>query len=356
MKSFNIDFTANPSHASMTTASSSLAHHGGDEGRQLMNEGLLSRKHVIERYGRRAKHRNWKSFFVVLEGSELFFYKPLSASSKHERKWIETMVVRHAVAKAVESNAKHANLFSLETSTGACYLFETNSIASQLSWMDAINRMAALHSAPPLPSPMGSQMVDFMIPAVPSCVTRLTESQQLEFIAGKLEQLQLDIHRQVDDRLELLKAMDALQPSSLSSSPSVESQTSRKPTKQSVACPEPAFSGSLPPPLLIEPSPAFRQAATGHPQAETDGASHSLYEGLSAMDISRRLHNWEKKMNYLNWEQQKYQIYLASFRHQPHVLTLPRHNLLPLINEGIGRHAHAVVQNEPSSPSSSYSL
>lgn len=347
MKSFSINFTANQSNVSMMA--SSLVHHI-DEGRQLMSEGLLYRKHVIEKFDRRAKHRNWKPFFVVLEGSELFFYKPLSASSKHERKWIETIVVRHAVAKAVESNAKHFNLFSLETSTGACYLFETSSAQSQVSWMDAINRMAALHSAPPLPSPMGSQMVDFMIPAVPSCVTRLTESQQLEFIARKLQQLQLDVHRQVGDRLQLLKAKDALQQSSVGMNTSSESHSGKKNVKHALASLVPVSLASHPP-SLTEPSPASRQA-TGRLEIDT-GQPSALYEGLTETEISRRLHNLEKKMNYLNWEQQKYQIYLASFRNQSHFLTLPRQSVAPLTGVHGGRRSYFNAATEPSSPASS---
>jgi Pleckstrin homology domain len=50
----------------------------------LMSEGLLKRKHVMEKTDKKARHRSWKSFYVVLEGSELFFYKPLS-SSKHRK-------------------------------------------------------------------------------------------------------------------------------------------------------------------------------------------------------------------------------------------------------------------------------
>jgi Pleckstrin homology domain len=83
--------------------------------------------------------------------------------------------VRHTVAKALEPTSSHRNLFCLQTSYGGTYLFEAPSAKEQIMWMESINRLAALHSAPPLPSPIGSHVSDFIVPAVPSGVTRLDE-------------------------------------------------------------------------------------------------------------------------------------------------------------------------------------
>jgi hypothetical protein len=129
-------------------------------------EGLLLRKQVMDSANKKSSHRVWRSFFVVLKGSELFFYKPLNGNNP-DQKCVETFHIRHAVSVFVQNYKKRSNLFSLTLYNGAVHYFEAESEKLQNTWVRYLNYMSALHSAPTMPAPIGSIVDEFFVPVMP---------------------------------------------------------------------------------------------------------------------------------------------------------------------------------------------
>ncbi|KAI9270812.1 hypothetical protein BY458DRAFT_489900 [Sporodiniella umbellata] len=168
-------------------------------------EGLVSRKHLLEKSNQKAKHRDWRERYMVVDHSQLRMYKlettpcpssnPTSANNgrNHTSRllhlasrsssvsdsasrmsecssigsaaeaiggndWLaraqltSTIDLKHCLANALPSgyNRQRQHAFALMQSNGAVHLFEVNSEEQVREWVSACNYWAARESKIPL--------------------------------------------------------------------------------------------------------------------------------------------------------------------------------------------------------------
>ncbi|GAA52022.1 PH and SEC7 domain-containing protein 1 [Clonorchis sinensis] len=107
----------------------------------------------------------------------------------------ETIVrIVHAIASRATDYVKKPNVFRLKTREGAEYLFEVADAKELDMWVDRINFVAALLSAPAMPGPIGSER-GFYRPHLPSTCTKLNIREQLEEHQRRL----IELGRELDD-------------------------------------------------------------------------------------------------------------------------------------------------------------
>ncbi|KAH8873229.1 PH and SEC7 domain-containing protein 1 [Schistosoma japonicum] len=87
--------------------------------------------------------------------------------------------IAHAYACKATDYMKKSNVFRLRTKEGAEFLFEVNDVKEVDIWIDRINFVAALLSAPPLASAVSSER-NFHRPHLPATYTKLNIREQLE--------------------------------------------------------------------------------------------------------------------------------------------------------------------------------
>ncbi|EUB56844.1 PH and SEC7 domain-containing protein [Echinococcus granulosus] len=87
--------------------------------------------------------------------------------------------IAHAFACVAEDYVKKPNVFRLKTKDGSEYLMQVNDAKELEYWVDKINYVAGLLSAPSLPSAVGSDQT-FHRPILPAGVTHLGLHEQLE--------------------------------------------------------------------------------------------------------------------------------------------------------------------------------
>jgi hypothetical protein len=111
-------------------------------------EGLVMRKHVMERTDKRARHRQWQLCYLVLTDAEMIMYKP------NNKQLHEPIKMNHACASVLPApgwNAQRPHVFRLETAEGGLWLFETTNATLNKTWVDACHLVAAKISKGPLP-------------------------------------------------------------------------------------------------------------------------------------------------------------------------------------------------------------
>ncbi|KAF5403308.1 Sec7 domain protein [Paragonimus heterotremus] len=87
--------------------------------------------------------------------------------------------IAHAIASRATDYVKKSNVFRLKTREGAEYLFEVTDSKELDIWVERINFVAALLSAPSMPGPIGSER-GFYRPHLPVTCTKLNIREQLE--------------------------------------------------------------------------------------------------------------------------------------------------------------------------------
>ncbi|KAK2181651.1 hypothetical protein NP493_386g03008 [Ridgeia piscesae] len=148
--------------------------------------------------------RGWKMFYATLRDTVLYLHKDehgfkRSALCDHMGNAIR---VHHALATKATDYKKKQHVFRLKTADWAQYLFQTSDSRECQEWIDTINFVAAMLSAPPLPSAIGSQK-KFQRPLLPSSYTKLNMREQMlhhENMAAQLEQELKDHRRNAPDK------------------------------------------------------------------------------------------------------------------------------------------------------------
>lgn len=188
----------------------------------VLYEGYGRRKCILKDGFKKSKHSSWHSYHMILEGSQLFFYKSTSTNIENPAKWKETIVIRHTIVLDPHSilaynqkqesndhdilkNACMSNLiddlqlcFLLQLPTGTLYFIQVETRNNQQSWIYWLNRMAALHSSPSLPFAIGSFRAEFILPIMPLSVSQFDEGQQKRFITERIDQIKMDIKVQMN--------------------------------------------------------------------------------------------------------------------------------------------------------------
>ncbi|XP_064355805.1 PH and SEC7 domain-containing protein 3-like isoform X2 [Dromaius novaehollandiae] len=154
--------------------------------------GFLSRKIHADMDGKKTPRgkRGWKTFYAVLKGTVLYLQKdecrPEKALSAEDLK--NAVSVHHALAYKATDYEKRPNVLKLKTADWRVLLFQAQSQEEMQTWINKINCVAAVFSAPPFPAAIGSQK-KFSRPLLPATTTKLSQDEQLESHKARLKQI-----------------------------------------------------------------------------------------------------------------------------------------------------------------------
>ncbi|XP_055142555.1 PH and SEC7 domain-containing protein 3 isoform X7 [Symphalangus syndactylus] len=167
-----------------------------DPNAAVYKSGFLARKIHADMDGKKTPRgkRGWKTFYAVLKGTVLYLqkdeYKPEKALSEEDLK--NAVSVHHALASKATDYEKKPNVFKLKTADWRVLLFQTQSPEEMQGWINKINCVAAVFSAPPFPAAIGSQK-KFSRPLLPATTTKLSQEEQLKSHESKLKQITTEL-------------------------------------------------------------------------------------------------------------------------------------------------------------------
>ncbi|XP_060093078.1 PH and SEC7 domain-containing protein 3 isoform X1 [Heteronotia binoei] len=167
-----------------------------DPNAAVYKTGFLARKIHADMDGKKTPRgkRGWKTFYAVLKGTVLYLqkdeYKPDKALSEEDLK--NAISVHHALASKATDYEKKPNVLKLKTADWRVLLFQAQSPEEMESWINKINCVAAVFSAPPFPAAIGSQK-KFSRPLLPATTTKLSQDDQLKSHEAKLKQISTEL-------------------------------------------------------------------------------------------------------------------------------------------------------------------
>ncbi|KAM5278694.1 PH and SEC7 domain-containing protein 3 isoform 2-T2 [Hipposideros larvatus] len=167
-----------------------------DPNAAVYKSGFLARKIHADMDGKKTPRgkRGWKTFYAVLKGTVLYLqkdeYKPEKALSEEDLK--NAVSVHHALASKATDYEKKPNVLKLKTADWRVLLFQAQSPEEMQGWINKINCVAAVFSAPPFPAAIGSQK-KFSRPLLPATTTKLSQEEQLKSHESKLKQVTTEL-------------------------------------------------------------------------------------------------------------------------------------------------------------------
>ncbi|NWX19634.1 PSD3 protein, partial [Aegotheles bennettii] len=167
-----------------------------DPNAAVYKTGFLARKSHADMDGKKTPRgkRGWKTFYAVLKGTVLYLqkdeYKPEKALSEEDLK--NAVSVHHALASKATDYEKKPNVLKLKTADWRVLLFQAQSQEEMQTWINKINCVAAVFSAPPFPAAIGSQK-KFSRPLLPATTTKLSQDEQLKSHEAKLKQISTEL-------------------------------------------------------------------------------------------------------------------------------------------------------------------
>ncbi|XP_015420649.1 PREDICTED: PH and SEC7 domain-containing protein 3 isoform X2 [Myotis davidii] len=167
-----------------------------DPNATVYKSGFLARKIHADMDGKKTPRgkRGWKTFYAVLKGTILYLqkdeYKPEKSLSEEDLK--NAVSVHHALASKATDYEKKPNVFKLKTADWRVLLFQAQSPDEMQGWINKINCVAAVFSAPPFPAAIGSQK-KFSRPLLPATTTKLSQEEQLKSHESKLKQITTEL-------------------------------------------------------------------------------------------------------------------------------------------------------------------
>nr|XP_044987179.1 PH and SEC7 domain-containing protein 3 isoform X1 [Jaculus jaculus] len=167
-----------------------------DPNAAVYKSGFLARKIHADMDGKKTPRgkRGWKTFYAVLKGTVLYLqkdeYKAEKALSGEDLK--RAVSVHHALASEAADYEKKPNVFKLKTADWRVLLLQTQSPEEMQGWINKINCVAAVFSAPPFPAAIGSQK-KFSRPLLPATTTKLSQEEQLKSHESKLKQITTEL-------------------------------------------------------------------------------------------------------------------------------------------------------------------
>ncbi|XP_055972926.1 PH and SEC7 domain-containing protein 3 isoform X2 [Sorex fumeus] len=167
-----------------------------DPNAAVYKSGFLARKIHADMDGKKTPRgkRGWKTFYAVLKGTVLYLqkdeFKPEKALSEEDLK--NAVSVHHALASRATDYDKKPNVLKLKTADWRVLLFQAQSPEEMQGWINKINCVAAVFSAPPFPAAIGSQK-KFSRPLLPATTTKLSQEEQLKSHETKLKQITTEL-------------------------------------------------------------------------------------------------------------------------------------------------------------------
>ncbi|KAI8646634.1 hypothetical protein BD408DRAFT_428631 [Parasitella parasitica] len=228
-------------------------------------EGMVVRKHLLEKTNQKAKHRDWKDCFMVIERNQLRMYKLDNSSEPRTTKrsiirntlmsktaslsdsasqisessfevvgggdWMAnaqlmgSIDLKHTLANALPSgySRQRQHAFALQQSNGAVFLFQVGSEDQVHEWVSTCNYWAARESKEPLAGGVSSMeygwghcletiaeeasnvlVHEWQAPVPPTMSSLLEESAQLAALRKHVKELsaELDQHRDIKPKME----------------------------------------------------------------------------------------------------------------------------------------------------------
>ncbi|XP_068032322.1 PH and SEC7 domain-containing protein 3 isoform X12 [Anomalospiza imberbis] len=202
-KKSHSDGTAEQDNGNQTKAVSRIGNSNNpfldiphDPNAAVYKTGFLARKIHADMDGKKTPRgkRGWKTFYAVLKGTVLYLqkdeYKPEKALSEEDLK--NAVSVHHALASKATDYEKKPNVLKLKTADWRVLLFQAQSQEEMQTWINKINCVAAVFSAPPFPAAIGSQK-KFSRPLLPATTTKLSQDEQLKSHEAKLKQIATEL-------------------------------------------------------------------------------------------------------------------------------------------------------------------
>ncbi|PHZ14412.1 SEC7-like protein [Rhizopus microsporus ATCC 52813] len=228
-------------------------------------EGIVIRKHLLEKANQKAKYRDWKECFMVIDRSEIRMYKLESSSQiQNQRRrstnrlrnftsrsssvsdsasqvsdcsitdavgggdWLSraqmigSIDLKHALANVLPSgySRQRQHAFAVQQANGAVHLFQVGSADQIHEWVSTCNYWAARESKGPLASGVSSMeygwghcldrvhesvvIHEWQPPNPPMMHSLLDETSQFKALCKHVEELstELDAHRDLKPRIE----------------------------------------------------------------------------------------------------------------------------------------------------------
>lgn len=196
-------------------------------------EGMISCKHLLESKSQKAKHRDWKECFMIIERSQLRMYKldnsiKLDDSSLGGGDWmsyaqlLNVIDLKHSLASALPSgySRQRQHAFTLQESNGAIHVFQVGSAEQVKEWISTCNYWAARESKDTLGGGVGSMEYGWgdCLESVSSCTmvyewqppaatthtsSLLEESAQLEALYEYVKDLTCQLDQHYDIKLKM---------------------------------------------------------------------------------------------------------------------------------------------------------
>uniref|UniRef100_UPI00398E4D8A PH and SEC7 domain-containing protein 3-like isoform X1 n=2 Tax=Pristiophorus japonicus TaxID=55135 RepID=UPI00398E4D8A len=167
-----------------------------DPNAKTYKTGFLSRKIHADMDGKKTPRgkRGWKTFYAVLKGMILYLQKDEYKPEKHlsEEDLKNAVSIHHALAIRATEYEKRPNVLKLKTADWRVFLFQSQSPEEMDSWINKMNLVAAIFSAPPFPAAIGSQK-RFSRPLLPATTTKMTQEDQLKSHEAKQKQISTEL-------------------------------------------------------------------------------------------------------------------------------------------------------------------
>uniref|UniRef100_A0A4W3IXS7 Pleckstrin and Sec7 domain containing 3, like n=1 Tax=Callorhinchus milii TaxID=7868 RepID=A0A4W3IXS7_CALMI len=167
-----------------------------DPNAKTYKTGFLSRKIHADMDGKKTPkgRRGWKTFYAVLKGMILYLQKDEYKPEKHlsEEDLKNAISIHHALAIKATDYEKRPNVLKLKTADWRVFLFQAQNPEEMESWINKINLVATVFSAPPFPAAIGSQK-RFSRPLLPATTTKMTQEDQLKSHEAKLKQISTEL-------------------------------------------------------------------------------------------------------------------------------------------------------------------
>ncbi|KAG0042796.1 hypothetical protein BGZ83_012179 [Gryganskiella cystojenkinii] len=135
----------------------SAVHPRGAHLPRYRMEGILFRKHLLERADKKASHRAWRQLLVVLDQAGLSMFRAdgqMGQAFEEQGILFDEIRLQHTITNILPPpgySASRRHVFAIQLHTGAVFLFQTATAKECEEWARTCNYWAARTSKEPLP-------------------------------------------------------------------------------------------------------------------------------------------------------------------------------------------------------------